>query len=104
MRLRGAHGARAVSAAHTQALEIHDAWPWKSTMPRHGFAGYTRSFAPSTNVSNTSEGPEEEGLGCGEGRLQLLEALGVPRHQRGIVLLCGFIASGPFRILVVINP
>ena len=92
-----------MNATHTQALEIHDAWPWKSTMPRHGFAGYTRSFAPSTNVSNASEGSEEEGLGCGEG-LQLLETLGVPRDPRGIVLLCGFIASAAFGILVLLNP
>jgi len=84
--------------------EIHDARPWKSMRPRRGFRGYTPRFAPITTASKAEAGPKEEGLVCGEGSIQLLEALGVPRDPRGIVLLCGFVASAAFGIVALLNP
>jgi len=88
----------------TKALEIHGARPWKSMRPKRGFRGYTRRFAPTTTHSNAETGPKEEGLVCGEGSVQLLEALGVPRDPRGIVLLCGFVACAAFGIVALLNP
>jgi len=91
-------------ATGTVGLEIHEARPWKLTRPRHGFRGYTRSVAPTTTLSSAVAGPEEEGLGCGEGPVQLLETLGVPRDPRGIVLLCGYVASAAFGLVALLNP
>src|SRR5438445_5584811 len=85
-------------------LEIHGWGPWKSMRPRHGLRGCTASFAPATTMSNAVAGPEEEGLSCGEGQVQVLDTLGVPRDPRGIVLLCGFVASAAFGFVALLSP
>jgi Tetratricopeptide repeat len=87
-----------VSSNSALRREIHEARPWKSTRPMHGNRGYTVRPLPFTTVPNTAEGPEEEGLVCGEGSVQLLETLGVPRDPRGIVLACGFFGAGALGI------
>src|SRR5207245_570827 len=58
----------------------------------------------ATTMSNAVAGPEEEGLACGEGQVQVLDTLGVPRDPRGIVLLCGYVASAAFGFVALLSP
>jgi hypothetical protein len=48
-------------------------------------------------------GPKEEGLRRRR-TLQVLDALLVPRDPRGIVLLCGFVASAAFGLVALLSP
>ena len=93
-----------MSATRLLGLEIHDTRPWKLTRPSYGFRGYARPLPATTTLSNAVAGPEEEGLGCGEGPVQLLDTLGLPRDPRGIVLLCGYIAAAAFGLVTLLNP
>ena len=84
--------------------ENHDRRPWKLTRPSYGFRGYARPLPATTTLSNAVAGPEEEGLGCGEGPVQLLDTIGLPKDPRGIVLLCGFVAAAAFGLVALLNP
>jgi hypothetical protein len=48
-------------------------------------------------------GPGRGSVGC-EGTLQLLGRVLVPRDPRGIVLLCGFVASAAFGLVALLSP
>jgi hypothetical protein len=83
-------------------LEIHDARPWKFGPCNHGNQRLSRDLATTTNWSMRG-GPKEEGLRRRRRTLQVLDALLVPRDPRGIVLLCGFVASGAFGLVALLS-
>src|SRR5438128_872073 len=47
--------------------------------------------------------PMRRGLACGKGSGQVLDSLGVPRDARGIVLLCGYVASAAFGLIDLLS-
>jgi hypothetical protein len=91
-----------MSVTGTPIQEIHDARPWKFTTPNHGNPRLSGARATPTHWSMQG-GPREEGLGR-QGTLRLLDWLLVPSDPRGIVLLCGFVASAAFGLVALLNP
>jgi hypothetical protein len=87
-----------MSAQLYSALEIHSGRPWKS-LGRSMAINDGQAAAVQVQQSQRTIGtPEEEGgLGWVRGTQQLLDKLLdkllVPRDPRGIVLLCGFVAT-----------
>jgi hypothetical protein len=58
----------------------------------------------TTHIDQKGDGSLEQGVGLREGSVRLLDALLVPRDPRGIVLLCGYVASVAFGLLVLLSP
>ncbi len=81
---------------------MQDARPWKFTTPNHGNQRLSGAVATTTHWSMQG-GPREEGLGR-QGTLRLLDWLLVPSDPRGIVLLCGYLASAAFGLVALVNP
>lgn len=57
-----------------------------------------------TPVAQKGNGSLEQGVGLREGSIRVLDALLVPRDPRGIVLLCGYVASAAFGLLALLSP
>jgi hypothetical protein len=91
-----------MSITRTRGLEIHEARPWKFGPCNHGNQRLSRDLATTTHWSMRG-GPKEEGLRRRR-TLQVLDALLVPKDPRGIVLLCGFVASGAFGLVALLSP
>jgi DNA-binding SARP family transcriptional activator len=91
-----------MSVTRTLNLEIHEAWPWKFASSKHGNQRLLADLA-TTTYGSMRGGPKEEGLRRRR-TLQVLDALLVPRDPRGIVLLCGFVASGAFGLVALLSP
>jgi hypothetical protein len=91
-----------MSVIRTLNLEVHEARPWKIAPSNHGNSRLTEDLRAITDESMRG-GPKEEGLRRRR-TLQVLDALLVPRDPRGIVLLCGFVASAAFGLVALLSP
>jgi len=91
-----------MSVTYGPAPGMQDARPWKFTTPNHGNQRLSGALATATHWSMQG-GPREEGLGR-QGTLRLLDWLLVPSDPRGIVLLCGYLASVAFGLVALVNP
>jgi hypothetical protein len=77
--------------------------PWEFTTGNHGKSGYAERRAGLKPVGRKGDDSLEKGVGLREGSV-LLDWLLVPRDPRGIVLLCGYVASAAFGIIALLSP
>jgi hypothetical protein len=77
---------------------------WKSITATMGNGDVQAGLWPLHVLRERATAPNEKGAGLREGLVQVLDSLGVPRDARGIVLLCGYVASAAFGLIVLLSP